>query len=420
MAAFDKVILREAPGTKKRSFVTAAVLHASVAALMVLTSLIAVETIQDPQADITLSFFALPEPPKIDPPKPKQKYELAQAPEPEPEPERKLEVRKPEPERIQFKAELPEIDVEIPKSREQQQKLQLAADRLERIGGVLETPEPSPAVGTTRGAKRPDAGLASANLRAGSPLAATLDAPEVKIPGGGRGGPGLPAREPGFQVRAGGSGSSIKAYASESGPTGLDFAIPAPSGQRGVRGGKPGGGAPGLITVAGSGVGGGAGSGGSGTLNHGAASAPGGEIGGFGMTGRPGGKGGSGTRLDQVRSALSQRYGLPLVSVGDLGQRSTEAARWNMLVPQISDMLRKVLSHRIAGGAQGTIASVQSDGGSLVIRYTDGIIHVLVPTEDGLAALFVARNAGSRPVVSKVQEAESALEALARLSRGAS
>jgi hypothetical protein len=416
VAAFDKVILREAPGTKKRSFVTAAILHASVACLLVLSSLIAVEKIQDPHADITLSFFALPEAPKIDPPKPKRQYQVAEQREPEPKPV--PEPKRLEPERLRFKAELPEI--EIPKTREQQQKMELAADRLTRIGGMLETPEPSAAVGTTRGPKRPDAGLASANLRAGAPLAATMDAPEVKIPGGGRGGPGLPAREPGFQVRAGGSGSTIKAYASASGPTGVDFAIPAPSGQRGVRGGKPGGGAPGLITVQGNGVGGGSGSGGSGTLKYGPGAAPGGEVGAFGMSGRPGGRGGSGTRLDQVRTALSQRYGLPLVSVGDLGQRSTEAARWNMLVPQISDMLRKVLSHRIAGGAQGSIASVQSDGSSLVIRYTDGIIHVLVPTEDGLAALFVARNAGARPVVSKVQEAESALEALARLSRGAS
>jgi len=64
--------------------------------------------------------------------------------------------------------------------------------------------------------------------------------------------------------------------------------------------------------------------------------------------------------------------------------------------------------------------AVERDGESLIIRRRDGIIHVLTLTDDGLAALFVGRGAGARPLASKVQEAESALDALSRLVRGAS
>lgn len=413
---FEKVILREPEGRRRTSFLTAAGLHALALAGLILSSLLAVEAVtEDVRADLTFSFFQVPDPPPVEPPpeRPKPQIERARV-----EPQRpRVELKTQKIEEVRFQP-MPAPEVEIPEAREQEQKMRLAADRLERIGGVLQAPEPD----VKARASRPSTpALSPANLRGGAAGAlakTTLDAPEVVIPGGGRGGPGLPAREPGMQIQAGGSGSSIKAYASASGPTGVDFAIPAPSATRGARGGT-GKGAPGLLTVPGGGVGGGAGSGGSGILKHGAASAPGGEIGGFAVGGGAS-KGGGGTRLESVRSALSSRYGLPLVSVNDLGQRSTDAARWNMLIPQISDLLRKVLARPLARGAQGTIASVQSDGGSLVIRYTDGIVHVLVPTDDGLAALFVARGSGARAVVSKVQEAESALEALARLGRGAS
>ena len=126
-------------------------------------------------------------------------------------------------------------------------------------------------------------------------------------------------------------------------------------------------------------------------------------------------------RIDGIRAMLARKYGLPLVSVNDLGQRSTEAARWNLLLPEISDLVRKTRKlGSWRGGPNDEVASVERDGKSLIIRYRDGIVHVIVPTDDGLVALFVARSAGARPVVSKVQEAESARSALYRYARGAS
>ncbi len=125
------------------------------------------------------------------------------------------------------------------------------------------------------------------------------------------------------------------------------------------------------------------------------------------------------TRLEGVRANLARKYGLPLVSVNDLGQRSTEAARWNVLLPQLSDLLR--VSRGLGGWKGGSeVKSVERDGRSVIIRYHDGIVHVLVPDENGLAMLFVARGKGARPVVSKVEEAESARRALSRYTRGAS
>ncbi len=115
------------------------------------------------------------------------------------------------------------------------------------------------------------------------------------------------------------------------------------------------------------------------------------------------------------------RYGLSLISVGHLGARSTEAARWNMIVPRMAELLRAALTRGVsprAAGAGGNVTSVRRDGNNLIVRYSDGIVHVLVPTADGLAALYVARTAGARPVVSRIEEGENALAALTRLSRG--
>ena len=170
----------------------------------------------------------------------------------------------------------------------------------------------------------------------------------------------------------------------------------------------------------GSGVGGGAGSGGTGVKYGGPADAPGGEIGGFGTVGRPGGgrRGGGGIGpVSATAQALGGKYGLQLVSVNDLGQRSTEAARWNILLPQISDLLRQALARGGRNGGPRT-AGIEVDGSTLVIRYRDGVVHFLVPTGDGLAVIYVARGPGARPVVSKVQEGESALDALNYLVRG--
>ncbi len=126
-------------------------------------------------------------------------------------------------------------------------------------------------------------------------------------------------------------------------------------------------------------------------------------------------------RVERIRATLARKYGLPLVSVNDLGRRSTEAARWNLLLPEISDLVRKTRGlGSWRGGPGDEVVSVERDGKSLIIRYRDGIVHVIVPTDDGLVALFVARSKGARPVVSKVQEAESARSALYRYARGAS
>lgn len=417
---FQRVLVKEETGPgKRRSMAASAVAHVVVVGVGVMASLLALHAVGDPmRADLTLNFFAPPAPPDIDPPKPKQKFEL-EPQRPQPEPAAEPEAPKPaEPKRVEFRApELPEPEVNLPRQRDENRRLELAADRLNMLDARVDAPEP--AVGR---AGRTEARTASRLVSGGgSPaLAATMDAPEVKVPGGGRGGPGLPARAPGLVVGDGGGGGSIVAYGSSSPATMADMTVPRPGGP-GRRGGKPGGAAPGLITVAGDGTGGGAGTGGRGIKYDGAADAPGGAIGGFGMSGRPGGRGGSGggTRIDGVRTRLAGKYGLPLVSVNDLGQRSTDAARWNMLLPQISDLLRDVLAQGSRAGS-GNVASVERDGSNLIIRYRDGIVHVLVPTDDGLAALFVARGGGARPVVSKIQEAECALGALSRLSRGVS
>ncbi len=418
---FHRVLVTEKPETRvqrARSLAVAGAMHVMAVLVVLVASLLAVEAVKDEiKADLTFSFFELPKPPdlQLEKPKPKaREYEIVEKKAPEPE---RVPEPKPIEERVEFKPELPEPEVEIPKNVLERQKLELASKELASgLRKNIDAPEDY-AGAAPRVAARPTAAL-RATGSGGDRLSAMMDAPEVKVPGGGRGGPGLPARAPGMQVAAGGGGGSIVAYKSSEPATFTDFTVPAP-GPRGRPGGRPGGSPAGLITVPGDGVGGGAGSGGRGLkYGSGPADAPGGEVGSFALGGRPGG-GPRGTRIDGVRAALASKYGLPLVSVNDLGQRSTEAARWNMLLPQLSDLLRRALSQGVAGGG-GEVVAVEVDGNNLILRYRDGIVHVLVPTDGGLAALFVARGAGARPVVSKVQEAESALNALARLTRGAS
>jgi hypothetical protein len=113
------------------------------------------------------------------------------------------------------------------------------------------------------------------------------------------------------------------------------------------------------------------------------------------------------------------RYGLPLVAVDDLGWRSADAARWNMLLPRLAELLRRVLAQG-SPHAGNNVVTVRIEDGALIVHYADGVVHVLVPTSDGLATLYVARGTGARPVVSRIEEGESALGALTRLARGAS
>jgi hypothetical protein len=137
----------------------------------------------------------------------------------------------------------------------------------------------------------------------------------------------------------------------------------------------------------------------------------------------PGAQGGEpgGTKLGRVAAALSRKYGLPLIRVSDLGKRSTDAARWNILLPQISDLVRKTSStKRFASGSGHNVVSIERDGDAVIIRYRDGITHVLVPTPNGLTAMYVSAASGARPVVSKVEEAEQAKKALTLYDRGAS
>jgi hypothetical protein len=129
-----------------------------------------------------------------------------------------------------------------------------------------------------------------------------------------------------------------------------------------------------------------------------------------------------GTKLGRVAAALSSKYGLPLIKVSDLGRRSTEAARWNILLPQISDLVRKTRgkNNTWKSGSGKNVVSVTRDGDALIIRYRDGITHVLIPTPNGLTSMYVSATSGARPVVSKVEEAEQAKQALILYDRGAS
>jgi hypothetical protein len=421
---FHRVLVTERPDARAertRSLAFAGVMHIAVIVAVLVGSMLAVEAVKDEiKADLTFSFFELPKPPELElAPKPApKKYEMAEVKPPEPEPVAPVPPV-PDEQRVEFKPEMPEPEIEIPKNVLERQKLALASQELATgLRKNIDAPDTYDAA-TPRTAARPTVALKANGRGTADPLTAMMDAPEVKVPGGGRGGPGLPARAPGIQVAAGGGGGSMVAYKSSEPATFTDFTIPAP-GPRGRAGGRPGGAPAGLITIPGDGVGGGAGSGGRGLkYGSGPADAPGGDVGSFALGGRPGGGPRGGTRIDGVRAALASKYGLPLVSVNELGQRSTEAARWNMLLPQLSDLLRKALHQGVASGG-GDVVAVEVDGNNLILRYRDGIVHVLVPTDGGLAALFVARGAGARPVVSKVQEAESALNALARLTRGAS
>lgn len=422
MANFEKVLVKDDAARKKRSAGSAALaaaVHLGSVALMVAAGGLTVQAVKDPHG-LDIEFVPdVPAAPNLEVKKPKVLFNLDKIREPEP-PKPKEEPKPQVEERLQ--PQLPEPEIEIPKSLLDRRRLEIAAGQMTELRGQLDAPEPVGGSGATRTAAKPAAGLSAGDYGGGTggrAYEAALDAPEVKVPGGGRGGPGLPARAPGMLVGDGGGGGSIVAYHSDTPATMGDFRIPAP-GAAGRAGGRPGGGGRGLVPVEGSGVGGGAGSGGLGVKYGGPADAPGGEIGGFGTVGRPGGgrRGGGGIGpVSATAQALGGKYGLQLVSVNDLGQRSTEAARWNILLPQISDLLRQALARGGRNGGPRT-AGIEVDGSTLVIRYRDGVVHFLVPTGDGLAVIYVARGPGARPVVSKVQEGESALDALNYLVRG--
>jgi hypothetical protein len=145
--------------------------------------------------------------------------------------------------------------------------------------------------------------------------------------------------------------------------------------------------------------------------------------GGSGGSGGPGGSGGAGALGSEgaftgagLASYLGRKYGVTLTEASRLGSRTSDGARYSLLVPALSDAYRSMTFHgRRLGAAGDPVESVQVDAQAIAIRYRDGTVHVLVPTADGLVALYVSATPnGGR---SKVQEAERALDALQRVQR---
>jgi hypothetical protein len=139
---------------------------------------------------------------------------------------------------------------------------------------------------------------------------------------------------------------------------------------------------------------------------------PGGGPGGAAPLGSEGAFTGTG-----LASYLGRKYGVTLMDASRLGSRTSDGSRYALLVPALSEAYRSMPFHGRRRGAEGDpVESVQVDAQAIAIRYRDGTVHVLVPTADGLVALYVS--AGASNGRSKVQEAERALEALQRLQHG--
>jgi hypothetical protein len=123
-----------------------------------------------------------------------------------------------------------------------------------------------------------------------------------------------------------------------------------------------------------------------------------------------------------LASFLGRRYGVTLTDASRLGSRTSDGARYSLLVPALSEAMRAIRFRGRRPGPPGDpVESIQADAEAVAIRYRDGTVHVLASTPDGLVALFVSAAAagGGR---TKVQEAERALMALqtlgARETRG--
>ncbi|RMF74017.1 MAG: hypothetical protein D6738_07440 [Acidobacteria bacterium] len=293
--------------------------------------------------------------------------------------------------------EEPQVEVPVPRAvpREQQRERIEVARMTAR--SYHEADAPDVEVVTPRPAARPSAVPlpTTRQARTGAALRPAQQAPDVDVP---RGNSARPDRRAPLAVSGAWAGTPVTVNADPGDAP--DVAVPSP------RKGSAKERAPALAVAAG----------GSAGLKYSAApaDAP------VGTTGRPR-TGATSPRLESVRAALSRRYGLPLVSVQQLGERSTDAARWNVLLPQISDLLREARRRpRLDASPGDEVVEVRRDGDRLIIRYRDGVVHVLVPGDDGLAMLFVARDQGARPVTSKVEEGESARRVLALLTRGAS
>jgi len=118
-------------------------------------------------------------------------------------------------------------------------------------------------------------------------------------------------------------------------------------------------------------------------------------------------------------SFLGRKYGVMLVEAARLGQRTSDGARYSLLVPMLSEAYRRIGFRGAWRGAVGdAVESAQVSAGEVAIRYRDGTLHVVVPTGDGLVALYVSAAKAQRGERSKVGEAERALAALRRLAEG--
>jgi len=120
-------------------------------------------------------------------------------------------------------------------------------------------------------------------------------------------------------------------------------------------------------------------------------------------------------------SFLGRKYGVTLVEARRLGQRTSDGSRYALLLPMLSEACRGLdFVGRRRGAAGGTVESVQVDEREIAIRYRDGTLHVLVPTADGLVALYVSADRQSTANLSKVDEAERALGVLRRFMQAGS
>jgi hypothetical protein len=114
-------------------------------------------------------------------------------------------------------------------------------------------------------------------------------------------------------------------------------------------------------------------------------------------------------------SLLGRKYGVTLIEARRLGQRTSDGSRYALLLPMLSEACRGLgFVGRRSGAAGGAVDSVQVDEREIAIRYRDGTLHVLVPTADGLVALYVSADRQSGGDLSKVDEAERALGVLQR------
>ena len=115
---------------------------------------------------------------------------------------------------------------------------------------------------------------------------------------------------------------------------------------------------------------------------------------------------------------LGRRYGATLVEAIRLGRRTHDGSRYALLIPMLTEAYKGMPFRGERRGPSGdAVASVQVDENAVAIRYSDGTLHVIVPSGDGLVALYVSANRDGTAPRSKVDEAARALGVLQRSAR---